>query len=259
MIGAIERIEPRGDGRYLVRVGPGYEQGPGIFGGLVAGIFGAIAEREAPGWPVRGLSMELAAPTPPGRLEVRWRALREGVRTRFAVATLLDPEGRPTVSAGMVLGKARPVDVTLEPLAPILPPPGSLPGGSGGMSGAPAFTRHFEYRFAEGLPFAGRAPRGSGWIRPREAAPLDTKWGLILLDAWPLAMIFAVRGPRPMTSLAIQMQLFHPLPPSPPGVFHGVTVQTEQLREGYADQRTSLFDASGRVWGRASQIVAVLR
>ncbi|MCA9566984.1 MAG: thioesterase family protein [Myxococcales bacterium] len=252
------------DGTLHASYDPSWNQGPGTFGGLLAAALGSAASQRFPDMPVRALSMHLCAATPPGPITIELEQQREGSRTRFLSGRIL-ADGQPTVLATLTLGRPRAEDVVLEsPAPPVLPEPTSigdifeLLGGA--MPGVPVFTKHFDFRFAEGMPFTGQRQAVSrGWIRPRTPTPRSPELILALLDTWPLAILSTFPRPRPASSVVIHMQLFPPWPAGPPDAFYAVDMVSDTGRDGYADQRTSLYDAQGCLLGRATQLVAVIR
>lgn len=252
-----------GPGRWQIRTDSSWNQGPGLYGGLLAALLVRAAEREGPGWPVRAFSIHLCATTPPGLLEVELVEQRRGTHTLFYAARLLS-RGQPTVIGSVTLGRARPTDLDLQHgSAPSFPAPGRLPDALGeGVRppGIPTFTKHFDFRVVQGPPFAG-APRAEtgGWLRTRRPHPLDGALVAALSDAWPLALLAHLPAPRPVASVAIHTQILHPLPANPDDAFYAAQVRTDVNREGYGDQRTSLFDPAGRLLARSTQLVAVIR
>lgn len=256
-------LQPVAPGRFVVTLDACWNQGPGIYGGLLAATLVRAAELAYPGWPVRAVSLHLCATTPPGSVDVELVEQRRGTRTVFLSVRLLSG-GLPTVVGSLTLGRARAVDADFERARPpVLPPPESVPDvfASGGRPpGIPVFTDHFDFRLIDGAPFSGQAAAvGRGWIRPRLPARLDAPLVLGLIDAWPLALIATFPRARPASSVVIHTQILHPLPAAGPQAFYAVDMETDVNRQGYADQRTSLFDRQGALLARCTQLVAVIR
>jgi hypothetical protein len=259
-----------GTARYEGAFDASWNQGPGAFGGLLAATLGQCLEDFLPGRSLRALSLHLAAPAVPGPLVVLCRLERRGTRMAFASARILSgADDRVVVLATATLASDRVSDAVRQTdfdrvKAPELPPVGSM-ADPGTGPGVPAFTEHFEFRFAVGLPFAGQTlAYSAGWLRPRHRAEgLSTALALACLDCWPLAVLTTFDRPRPASSVAIHFQLFPPLPHTAPigpgGAWLRADVRSDLAREGVSDQVNGLWTADGQLIGRSHQLVAVLR
>lgn len=254
-------LEP---GRFSIRFDATWNQGRGAFGGVLGATIGKAIEQVSPGLPLRTLSMQMCAPAA-GDLVVEVREERQGSATRFFSARILNEDGVCTLATAM-LGRPRADDADFDHVeAPELPHPSVLQDvfrafGGGPMPGVPAFTEHFEFRMASGIPYTGQAvAHSTGWVRPRAPQALSSHLLLALLDTWPLAVLPTLSRPRPVASISIHQQLFPPFPAGAPEAFYGVDMRSELNRDGYVDQQTSLFSEDGRLLGRSTQLVAVIR
>lgn len=260
MIGAIARFTPAGPGLYTGSIDASWCQGPGIYGGLVAAALGDALEREIPDRPLRALSVHLCAPAPPGPLTVEVMPQRMGVAVSFASARLLGPDGLPVAIASATLARPRALDADFDHTQPP-----DLPAIAGLLElgeapGAPRFTRWFDFRFAQGVPFTGQdRAQSEGWVRPRAPEPLGTPLALAMLDVWPLAWLARLPEPRPMSSVVIHLQLLAPLPAAAPDGWYRVRSESALARDGYADQQSALWTADGALVGRCQQLVALVR
>lgn len=253
---------PGVDGRFEGQLDPDrtWTQGPGVYGGLVAAAIGSALEASAPGRPLRALSLHLCAPVLPGPIAIEVREERKGAAVTFASARLLGPDGLPAVIASATLARERVPDADFDSSRPPpIGPPDTLPSFEG-VPGAPVFTRNFQMRFFEGVPFSGFAhARSAGWLRPKVPEAMSTPLALALLDVWPLAMLPRLPAPRPAASVVIHFQLLPPLPELAPTAWTQVGVHSDVMRQGYSDQTSTLWDATGRVIGRCQQLVALVR
>lgn len=234
-----------------------WSQGPGIYGGLLAAAIGDALEQVC-GRPLRALSLHLCAPARPGPLGITATEERRGAGVSFGSARMLGPDGLPVGIASATLGLPRTTDLDFDTACPPpIGPPDTLPAFDG-VPGAPVFTRRFHMRFLEGVPFTGFAhARSSGWLRPKDPEPMGTALALALLDVWPLAILPRLAAPRPAASVVIHFQLLPPWADPPGPGWCQVAVDSEIAREGWSDQRTSLWDASGRLIGRCQQLTVL--
>lgn len=257
-IAALSHLDSAGDGVYRGGFDATWNQGRGCYGGMLAATIGQCLEREVPGRALRGLSIHLCAPAEPRPLVVRTRIEREGSAVTFASARI-EQDGAAVVIASATLAKPRVADTDFDAdPRPPAPPPETIPDlGTG--PGVPAFTRHLEFRFVEGIPFTGAdSARTGGWLRPRTPEPLTTALSLALLDAWPLAILPRFTRPRPAASIAIHFQLFPPTE-AVAGAWFRCQVDSPTTRQGYSDQTNRVWGPDGRLIGRATQLVAVIR
>ena len=201
----------------------------------------------------------LCAPVEPGPLELELVLERTGSLMSF-LTVRAQRQKQTLLTGSLILARPRAADADFDHLpAPALPPVESLPVFPR-PPWAPAFTQHFDFRFVKGVPFTG-SERGEtgGWMRPLVPEPLTTPVALALLDAWPLGILTTLKRPRPAASVSIQFHLFPPHAPAPNDAWYAVDVQTPLQREGYSDQVNSVWDGSGRLVGRAHQLVALVR
>jgi len=258
VIEARSRFRSVGEGRYAGSFDPSWNQGPGTFGGLLAATLGDALEREVPGRPLRTLSMQLCAPAASGPLYAVVQEERVGSAATFCSARL-ESAGKPVVIATAMLSRARTDQADYDHVVrPSIPAPDQLPE-PGLVAGAPAFTRHFRFRFAHGEPFTGQQRPGTGgWVRPVVDQPLSTPLALALLDTWPLAILPTFSAPRPVASIAIDFHLFRPLSTGDSG-WYQVEVSSDLNRQGYGAQVSSLWDEGGALLGRSYQLIALIR
>ncbi|MCB9675542.1 MAG: thioesterase family protein [Alphaproteobacteria bacterium] len=272
MIGDLAAFAEVGPGRFRGAFDASWNQGPGAYGGLVAAALGVAAERVAPGRPLRALSLHLCAPAEPGPLDAIAGVERQGTALTF-VSARMEREGKAVALATATLGAPRVSDADFDVVTfPAMGAPELLPEMTGPEPGevagvrrhppVPAFTEHFEFRFARGVPFSGeRDAVTEGWLRCREPEPLSTALALALLDCWPLAVLPTLARLRPVTSVAIHFQLARPFPVETPGGggWYRCRNESDLTRDGYSHQRNAVWDADGRLVGTGHQLVALLR
>jgi len=191
----------------------GWQQGTGAFGGwvmavLIRGIEAVVAE---PGRALRSLTAEIPAPVMVGEATLSVEVLRTGASVTTVAARLLQ-KGQIQAHAVAIMGTprmlenaddhaeiARPVVTSWRELEPIPPD----------VPNVPVFSRHFEFRLVDGLPFRGAAKSGAvGWIRMRDPGPVkDAALVVAHVDAWWPAEFARMKSQRPMVTAAFSLQL----------------------------------------------------
>lgn len=200
--------EPR-DGR--IEFPATWEQGRGLFGGLVCAAMIRAAEQQlGPERPLRSFSAEIVGPVQPGEARLRVETLRAGNAVTTA-SIFLEQGSELLAHAVAVLGKTRMSDRDALGVTPPRPPkwadveviPIAPPFG-------PVFAEHLEFRPTSPLPFSGGTePIAEGFVRFKQnGARRDAAWLAGLIDAfWPT--LFALESaPRPMATLAFTFQPF---------------------------------------------------
>lgn len=247
------RLDPLGAGRFGGTLTPDWGQGRAAFGGIV-GAWGVAAMRsEVPAdRALRSVLVNFVAPLPPGAFEVQAAVLRSGRAATQA-------EARVSAGGGVVavvtaaFGAERPTKLAWPgPAAPAWAGRDERPDMPYVEGLTPAFTQHYRYRWFHGdFPYSGGTTVGlGGWIRPREAGPLDELRLLAMLDAWPAPFIGRAQGHVPMSTLSWMANLF-----APAEVAEGwcqYDAHTVVSAAGYAD-----FDA--KLWGPDGALVATSR
>jgi acyl-CoA thioesterase len=157
-------------------------------------------------------------------------------------------------------GGPRPSTVAVAaPPRPAAPAPDDLPA-LGDASGAPQFTRHFDYRFAFGaLPYSGSATREiGGWCRFRaEPGPLGEEHVVALVDAWPSPAVSRLAARAPAASMTWALEL---LPVEDDLAGDGwwlYQAELEAAGDGYAHAAARLWSPGGRLAALSRQAVAI--
>lgn len=251
-----------GGGRFEGSFPPGWGQGPFIFGGLVAGTMlrCVLAEAGAARAP-RSMQVVLVAPARVGPVAVEIATLRAGASVVVWRATMVQ-EGGVCAEAHIVLGGPRASDLDeAKDQAPTLPRPESLWELPVGMAGAPEFTQFYEFRYAAGMPMTGEDNAYSaGWVRSRVPEPIDWPHLAALADAWPPAVLIRAKGHRPMGTITMSL-LFGDEPPGQAGGadFLALNTRSDHTWHGYSHQTDGVWDATGKLLVRSTQLVAVVR
>ena len=172
--------------RPIVRMPEGWGQGRAVFGGLVAAVMMHAVERRSRDCErVRSILLNFIAPVQPGELDISITCLRQGKSVSFYKVEA-GQDGNIAVIMQVTLGLARDEQLQMQALRPhnltspesaiVLP---YLPGVT------PEFTRHFDYRWAEGpMPYtSSREAHIGGWIRFRQSPEAVMPAYLLMLSA----------------------------------------------------------------------------
>ncbi len=253
--------EPLGPGRYRLTLPDGWQQGRGLFGGLLTGAMTRTLEAATPGRPLRSLTAELFAPVQPGPSELVLSTLREG-NAVTTVAVRLEQNGEVMAHAVGVLGKTRVTDRERTELAAperpdwrqqevlaVEPPIG------------PAFARFWEFRPTKYLPFSGNdVAAAEGWIRPNEASSLrDAGFLAACADAWWPVMFAVEEAPRPFATVAFTFQpfvRFEGLDPAAP-LFHRARLAAAS--QGYCVELRELWSETGTLLALNQQTFVIIK
>jgi acyl-CoA thioesterase len=244
-----------------VQVPEGWTQGRALFGGLLAGLmYRALEQQVGADIPVRSVTVSFVAPASEGVLHCEAEILRRGksvvqgqcraIQNGQVVAVLLASFGAPRASVVQV-------DTCLAPLFKSPDESVKLPYIEGVT---PAFTRHYDFRWAHGgLPFSGaeRADIG-GWVREVAARErLDIADLLGIVDSWPPAVLPVLHQPAPASSMTWTVE-FMPAAASGTGQqWWQYLAETEFASEGYVHTRARLWDQAGKLIALSRQTVTV--
>lgn len=247
-----------------VEVAAGWGQGRATYGGLVAGLLLARAERLVgdPQRSLRSASVAFAGPVAPGRAVVEGEVLRAGSSvTQVSASLVQEGETRASLLAAFGAERASGLAVAAAP-PPALPAPETLDPLPHVPGMTPDFFAHVDLRIATGgMPFSGAAePDFGGYMRFRSApATFGDRELLTLADAWPPAIIPMLSAPASMSSLA---WTFEPIPapapatPDAPDAFWQYDVSTHHAASGYAHTTARIWDPAGHLRALSHQTVA---
>ena len=188
--------------RWLVgRTGDGgLAQGRAAFGGLLSGVALRALRELVPGERrLRSVLVDFIGPAGPGPLEIDARVLRSG-RALTQAEARVHQEGTLVAVVIAAYGADRTTGISWPAASrPEVPDPTSLMGFPFLPGITPAFTQHFDYRWAtHRLPFTGaECPEVRGFVRPGpDEGHVDEAMLLALIDAWPAPYWRWPRGRR---------------------------------------------------------------
>lgn len=238
-----------------------WQQGRGLFGGLVTGALVRALEHHRPERRLRSLTAELCGPVQPGPATLRLEVLRDGSAMSTVAVRLEQGDGVQAFGVGVLGGARAPGNDGVHLAAPALTPWRSLDALPVEPPLGPRFGTHFEYRTDTALPFSGApTPRAEGWVRPKAPGPTrDAAFLAACIDAWWPGLYARLEAPRPMATVAFTFQ--------PLGDFEGLDVdaplafrsRVAAVREGYAVEFRELWGEDGRLLALNQQTVCVIR
>jgi hypothetical protein len=254
-------LEALTDGRLRAVLPDGWQQGRGLYGGLVCALFVRAMEAATPGRPLRSLTAELCGPVAPGEVTLELATLRAGNAVTTMTVKLL--QGGEVQAHGVgVLGRARPVGgdvVALTPpemapwreveVLPVEPPFG------------PDFARFFEFRSTGPLPLSGGPlAAAEGWIRLKSPGPSrDAALLAAYADSYWPAIYVTESSPRPMATIAFTFQpfaRFEGLDPVSPVFLRTRHVATY---DGYCVEFREVWGEDGRLLALNQQTFVIIK
>lgn len=251
--------EPLGSGRHRVRIDPAWWVVRGPNGGVVAALIVAAirAEVDDPQRALRSLTVHYLAAPVEGEAEVAVRVERRG-RGMTTVSARLLQDGRTMAIALAALGGARPGTIEYAHVAmPSVPPPEEIPAIPQEHSPVPV-VRNYVVRPAIGTPpmGGGDVAHTGGWLRLREARPLDELLLVAMCDAWWPAPFLLLDRPIGAPTVDLTVHLRAPLPRDADDVL--IEVRSDVGRDGFFEEDARLFARDGTLLAHSRQL-ALLR
>lgn len=252
--------------RVSFRITEDWQQGRTMFGGVLS-VMAVQAMRDICGsdWPLRALQTNFVGPVSPGLVHVDVTLLRQGKNIRQVKAQILqaNAEGMEQI-AGILLGS---FGVGRESVLPSLRPPQVAVANAvetsypwpfiPGMT--PPFTRHLEFRHAEGgVPFSGDDSWHSRtYVRLLDNAGIDTELqAIILADAGPTPALAQLRGYTPASSVSWALEL-RPVSIGQRDGHWRMDKDALAVGEGFVNEKTTLWTPCGQLAALGYQVVAV--
>lgn len=252
--------------RVSFRITEDWQQGRTMFGGVLS-VMAVRAMRDICGsdWPLRALQTNFVGPVSPGLVHVDVTLLRQGKNIRQVKAQILqaNAEGMEQI-AGILLGS---FGVGRESVLPSLRPPQVAVANAvetsypwpfiPGMT--PPFTRHLEFRHAEGgVPFSGDDSWHSRtYVRLLDNAGIDTELqAIILADAGPTPALAQLRGYTPASSVSWALEL-RPVSIGQRDGHWRMDKDALAVGEGFVNEKTTLWTPCGQLAALGYQVVAV--
>lgn len=244
-------VERQGEGRYRCNTPEGWQQGRGVFGGLVLGTLARVMGEEVrgEGRALRSLGGEVCAPVLPGEGSIELSTLRRGRGITYLDARFLQ-EGEIVARASAAFAASRRVETpSLRTKRPEAPPWAEVEPLPLDSKLIPAFGRHYEYRSTGPWPFSEHEEAlASGWVRERAAErPLEAPDLVGLIDSWWPAICAVESTPRPAATISFMLELLcdpATLSGERPLLYQGRSIAA---REGYFVELRELWAEDGPV------------
>jgi len=247
--------EPLGGGRHRVRFDRAWWVVRGPNGGYVAAVLArALRAEVGPERALRSLTVHYLAAPSEGEAEVAVTVERSG-RTMTFASLRCEQGGRTVALALAALGGPLDAAVAYDDAGmPAVPPPEEIGAPQGwNRRGAPGFADRFDYVPASPPPFrSGPHARTVGWIRLREARPLDEAALVALADAWWPAPYMVVERFFAAPTIDLTVHLRAPLPREHDYVL--IDVRSDSARDGYFEEDVRLFHRDGTLLAHGRQL-----
>ena len=242
------------DGRAHVEIPDTWQQGRGLFGGLVTGFLIRALAQVAPDRLLRSLTSEICGPVQPGDAELVVEVLRVGNAVTTAAVRLVQ-HGEVQAHGVGVLGKDRVAGTHAMIVPPSIRPWRDVAPFEPTAFG-PAFAQHLEFRLTGPMPFAGGSePRVEGWMRWKQpGVRRDAAFLAACIDSfWP--SVFSIEpAPRPMATIAFT---FQPLGVPGDAVYYRGTLAAQEA--GYCVELRELWSEDGRLLALNQQTIAIIK
>jgi acyl-CoA thioesterase len=246
------------DGDWSAAIGEDWSQGRATFGGMVAALGNEAMRRLVPAdRQLRELDTVFVGPAPAGAVRIQAEVLRVGRAVTIAsarvwsadkiAATLTGIYGADRSSAISIPATAATGVAAVQDLLPMPPP-----------AAAPAFVRHFDFRWAEGAPlFSGSSLRTSKtYVRHTDPGKLTESHVIALVDCIPSAILQMMRVVAPSSSLTWTTQFLKHDYDFPPDSWWRIDAEVNAAADGYSCESCVLLDPNGVPAALSRQIVA---
>jgi acyl-CoA thioesterase len=235
-----------------------WSQGRATFGGMVAALGNEAMRRLVPAErQLRELETVFVGPVLAGVVRIEAGVLRVGRAVTVATARLWSADKIAAVLTG-IYGAARSSALSVAAAAktgavavPELRTT-SLPAG------APAFSQHFDLRWAEGaLPFTGSSSSKSKiYVRHTDAGRLSESHVIALVDCIPSVIVQMMSSAAPSSSLTWTTQFLKHDYGFAPDAWWCIDAQIDAAADGYSCESCVLLDPDGETAALSRQIVA---
>jgi len=237
----------------VVEISPDWMQGRAGYGGLVAAlVYESMRKQLLFDAPVRCLQISFVGPVSSGPLTLESEVLRQGKSVSHVLGRgIQDGECKVIVQGSFGAARESLIDVSgPAPKVERVPELCKKLPYSEGVT--PAFTRHFDYRYATQFPFsASKDQHLQGYLRFAEPEPVMTTAHLIgLVDGWPPTTLPMFEAPAMACSLSWTIEFVHPAPAL--GLEEYILYEADivQSANGYGHTRAL-------IWNESEQLLAI--
>ena len=227
-------------------------QGRTAYGGLIAALsLKSMRRFVPPGRKVRSFLISFVGPVNSDPFIIQTQVLRSGTSVTTVESRLIQNDKICCTAVGS-FGADRDSKISITPIElPDMAEPSNsleLPYIDGLT---PAFTRHFNYRWAVGeLPFSGGGGKEiGGWINFRETTDcLTEEWLIALTDAWPTPVLSRLERPAAASTLTWALKFVH-LDRTTCSEYEWWAYHSDvdSAERGYAHEHSRLWDPDGHL------------
>lgn len=237
-------------------------QGRAGYGGLIGALaLKAMRARVPEDRKVRSLLIAFVGPVGPAPFSIQSLKLREGKSVTTVEAKVIQA-GAVCCTAVGSFGGDRPSAIEIAPAGrPEMAGPDEafeLPYIEGIT---PAFTRHFNYRWALGdLPFSGKGGHEiGGWFQFQERTDcLSEEWLVALADAWPTPVISMLTEPAAASTLTWELGFVHlDRDTCTENDWWAYHCTVDSAERGYVHEQGAIWDPEGRLAAYSRQTSTV--
>lgn len=246
-------LEQVGAGSSVVEIGPDWMQGRAGYGGLVAAlVFESMRKNLSSNAPVRGLQISFVGPVTSEPLVVDSEVLREGKSVSHVVGRGMQ-NGKCKVVIQGSFGAARDSVIRVDGPKPHIEKVPDACKTLAYIEGVtPAFTQHFDYRYATNFPFSGTGEsRLQGYLRFAKPEPeMGTAQLIGLVDGWPPTTLPMLAKPAMASSLSWTIEFMQPAPSLGAEEFILYEAEIIESANGYGHTRAL-------VWNESEELLAI--
>jgi acyl-CoA thioesterase len=247
----INKVQSTTEGAHL-RVPDDWMQGRTVYGGLVAAMALKSMRRHVPRErKVRSLLFSFIGPLSSDPFFIQRQVLRSGKSVTTVEAKVVQNDIICSTAVGS-FGADRDSKIQIAPTKRLEMPAPSKALELPYIEGlTPAFTRHFDYRWAIGeFPFSGKGGGEiGGWINFKEETNcLTEEWLIALADAWPTPVLSKLKEPAAASTLTWALEFVHldrmACSENEWWAYHCIVDSAER---GYAHERSAVWDPEGQL------------
>ncbi len=227
-------------------------QGRTAYGGLVAAMCLKSMRGHVPeGRKIRSLLFSFVGPVNSAPFTLQTQSLRSG-KSVTTIESRLIQNGKICCAAMGSFGADRDSMIEVTPIKRLEMQEPSKALELPYIEGlTPAFSRHFDYRWAIGeLPFSGGGGKEiGGWISFREKTDcLTEEWLIALADAWPTPVLSKLKEPAAASTLTWALEFVHldriTCSENEWWAYH---CEVDSAERGYAHERSTVWDPDGQL------------
>ncbi|QHS10215.1 acyl-CoA thioesterase II [Sinimarinibacterium sp. NLF-5-8] len=237
---------------------PDWTQGRTLFGGLQTALaVRVLRQKIGDALPLRSVQTTFMAPVPPAAFTLVPQILRMGGSTIHGECRIVSGDD-VLCSVVAVFGKSRPSSIRIAPARPEIERDPDAAAELPFIDGlTPAFTQHFQLRWAQGgFPFTGAAqPRTRIHVRFRQPQTLTEAHLIALADTVPSPGLSVLKKPAMASSMTWTLELFDQRTEFAAQDWWRMDTVIDAAAEGYLGQSAHLWTPDGQLAALSRQTV----